>query len=96
LLGHHYSQQQQTSVLHQGNLQQQYCFDKQEMLSWEQQPAATKTNYNQAKDYFEQIFKATDTYKQNAGGGTTGCTRYKSANQLADYSDKIKERTSSS
>jgi hypothetical protein len=24
------------------------CFDKQEMLTWEQQPAATKTNYDRA------------------------------------------------
>ena len=24
------------------------CFNKQEMLTWEQQPAATKTNYNLA------------------------------------------------
>jgi hypothetical protein len=24
------------------------CFDKEEMLMWEQQPAATKTNYNLA------------------------------------------------
>jgi hypothetical protein len=47
-------------------------FDKQEMLTWEQQPPAIKTDYNEAKAYFERIVKATDTYEQNAGGGTAG------------------------
>jgi hypothetical protein len=67
------------------------CFDKQEMLTWEQQPTAMKTNYNLAQAYFERIIKATNTYKQNAGGGTAGCNRYESANQMADVGNKIRE-----
>ncbi len=33
----------------------------------------------------------TGTYTMNAGGGTTGCNKYESANQLADYSNEIRE-----
>ena len=66
-------------------------FDKQEMLTWEQQPANIKTDFDEAKAYFERIVKATDTYEQNAGGGTTGRNRYESANQMADYGDEIRE-----
>jgi hypothetical protein len=66
-------------------------FNKNNMLEWEKQPHATKTNYDSAKDYFDALVKATDTYKQNAGGGTAGRNKYKSANQLADYGNKIHE-----
>jgi hypothetical protein len=66
-------------------------FDKQEMLTWEQQPVATKTDHNQTRVYFECIVKATDIYKQNAGGGMVRRNCYKSANQLANYGDKIRE-----
>jgi hypothetical protein len=66
-------------------------FNKNNMLDWKKQPNATKTDYNSAKDYFEALVKATDTYKQNAGGGTTGRNKYESANQLADYGNKIHE-----
>jgi hypothetical protein len=38
-----------------------------------------------------QLSKSTNTYKQNAGGGTTGRNRYDSANQMADYGNKIRE-----
>jgi hypothetical protein len=61
------------------------------MLNWEKQPTATKTDYNAAKNYFEALVKATDTYVMNASGGTTGCNKYKSANQLADYVEEIWE-----
>ena len=61
------------------------------MLTWVQQPANIKTGYEKAKTYFERIVKATDTYKQNAGGGTTGRNRYESANQMVDYGNKIRE-----
>ena len=37
------------------------------------------------------MVKATNTYEQNAGGGTAGRNKYKSANQLADYGNKIRE-----
>jgi hypothetical protein len=66
-------------------------FDKNNMLEWEKQPNATKTNCDSAKDYFEALVKATDTYKQNSRGGTARRNKYKSANQLADYGNKIHE-----
>ncbi len=66
-------------------------FDKQEMLTWEREPSATKMDFTLAKAHFEAIAKATNTYEQNAGGGTTGSNRYSSANQMADYGDKIRE-----
>jgi hypothetical protein len=37
------------------------------------------------------LVKATNTYKQNAGGGTARRNKYKLANQLVDYDDKIHE-----
>jgi hypothetical protein len=37
------------------------------------------------------MVKATDTYKQNAGGGTARRNCYESANQLAKYGDEIRE-----
>ncbi len=39
-------------------------FDKQEMLTWERQPTATKTDFDLAKAHFEEIVNATDTYEQ--------------------------------
>jgi hypothetical protein len=59
------------------------------MLDCEQQITATKTDYKLAKQYFEALVKATNTYKQNAGGGTPGQNKYKSANQLAYCGNKI-------
>jgi hypothetical protein len=66
-------------------------FDKQEMLTWERQPAATKTDFDLAKAHFKEIVHATDTYEQNAGGGTAGRNQYESADQMADYGDEIRE-----
>jgi hypothetical protein len=66
-------------------------FDKQEMLTWEREPSATKMDFTLAKAHFEAIVKATDTYEQNAGGRTTGRNQYNSANQMADYGNKIRE-----
>ncbi len=66
-------------------------FDKQEMLTWERQPTATKTDFDLAKAHFEEIVNATDTCEQNAGGGTAGRNRYESANQMADHGDEIHE-----
>ena len=45
-------------------------FDKQEMLTWERQPTATKTDVDLAKVHFKEIANATDTYEQNAGGAS--------------------------
>ncbi len=75
------------------NLEEMYDsnhFDKNKMLEWEQQATATKTDNKLAKQYFEALVKTTNTYKQNAGGGTAGPNKYKSANQLADCGDKIR------
>jgi hypothetical protein len=66
-------------------------FDKQEMLTWEQQQTTTKTDYNLAQAYFKRIVKATNTYKQNAGGGTTGHNHYESTNQMANVGDEIRK-----
>ena len=75
-------------------LEQMYdsnIFDKAEMMEWEQQPIATKTDYTLAKNYFEMRVKAHDTYIQNSGGGTAGRHSYKSANSMADIGDEIKD-----
>jgi hypothetical protein len=48
-------------------------------------------DYDLAQAYFEHIVKATDTYKQNAGGGMAGRNCYESANQLAKYGNEIRE-----
>ncbi len=61
------------------------------MLTWEQQPPIIKTDYVEAKNSFERIVKATDTYEQNAGGDTACRNRYESANQMADYGNEIRE-----
>jgi hypothetical protein len=47
-------------------------FDKNKMLDWEQLTTAIKTDCVLAKQYFKALVKATDTYKQNADGGTVG------------------------
>ena len=57
----------------------------------EREQAATKTDFALAKAHFETIVNTTDTYEQNAGGGTAGRNRYESINQMADYGDEIRE-----
>lgn len=66
-------------------------FDKQDMLTWEQQPALTKTDFNLTKQYFEAIIKATDVYEQNTGGSSARGNKYESANQMADIGDELRE-----
>jgi hypothetical protein len=61
------------------------------MLTWEQQPTTTKTDYNLVRAYFEHFLEATDTYEQNAGGGMAGRNCYESANQMADVGDEIRK-----
>jgi hypothetical protein len=73
-------------------LEQMYgsnAFDKMEMMNWENQPAATKTDFNLARDYFEKLIKSYDTYKQNAGAATKNT--YDSASRLANVGDEIRE-----
>ena len=66
-------------------------FEKSKMLEWEKKPTIIKSNYFDAKDYFEALVKVTDTYVQNAGGGTAGHNKYESANNMADIGNKIRE-----
>jgi hypothetical protein len=66
-------------------------FDKQDMLTWEQQPALTKTDFDLTKQYFEAIVKATDVYEQNTGSGSARGKKYESANQMADIGDELRE-----
>jgi hypothetical protein len=54
-------------------LEQMYesnIFDKMEMTNWENQPVATKTDFDIAREYFEKLIKLYDTYKQNAGASS--------------------------
>jgi hypothetical protein len=66
-------------------------FDKQDMLTLEQSSAIIKTGFNQAKAYFEKIVKATNVYKQNTSANSVRCNTYKSANQMANYGNKLQE-----
>ncbi len=66
-------------------------FEKSKILDWEKKPSITKADYVAAKDYFEDLVKATDTYTPNAGGGTAGRNKYHSANHMADIGDEIRE-----
>jgi hypothetical protein len=61
------------------------------MLTWEQSSAIIKINFDQTKAYFKKIVKATNVYKQNTGGNSTQCNKYKSANQMANYGNKLRE-----
>ncbi len=55
------------------------CFDKTEMVSWENKPIVIKDDYDQAKMYFENLVRDFETYTQNSGGGAAK-TGYESAN----------------
>jgi hypothetical protein len=57
----------------------------------EQSSAIIKANFDQTKAYFEKIVKTTDVYKQNTGGNSVRCNKYKSANQMANYGNKLQE-----
>ena len=66
------------------------CFDKTEMVSWENKPIVIKDDYDQAKMYFENLVRDFETYTQNSGGGAAK-TGYESANQMADVGDEIRK-----
>ena len=66
-------------------------FEKSEMLDWEKKPSIIKMDYTAAKNYFEALVKVSDTYAQNAGGGTAGRNKYESANHMADVGDEIRK-----
>jgi hypothetical protein len=63
------------------------AFDKMEMMNWENQPMATKTNFTLAQAFFEKLIKSYDTYKQNAGAVSKNA--YDSASRLADVGNEL-------
>jgi hypothetical protein len=66
------------------------CFNKKEMVDWENKPIAIKDDYNKAKQYFKGLVRDFETYMQNSGGNSAKMG-YESANQMADVSDKIQK-----
>jgi len=66
------------------------CFDKKEMVDWENKPIAIKDDYDEAKLYFEGLVRDVKTYTQNSGGNS-GKKGYESANQMADVGDEIRK-----
>ncbi len=46
------------------------CFDKKEMVDWENKPINIKDNYNEAKLYFEGLVQDFKTYTQNSSGNS--------------------------
>jgi hypothetical protein len=66
------------------------CFDKTEMVSWENKPIVIKDDYDQAKLYFENLVRDFETYTQNSGSGAAK-TGYESANQMADMGNEIRK-----
>jgi hypothetical protein len=61
------------------------------MLTWEQQPAHVKTNFDLTKAYFEAIVRANDVYEQNTGSGAARGNKYESVQQMADIGDKLRD-----
>jgi hypothetical protein len=66
------------------------CFDKKEMVDWENKPVNIKDDYDKAKLYFEGLVRDFETYTQNSGGNS-GKRGYESANQMADVGDEIQK-----
>jgi hypothetical protein len=66
------------------------CFDKAEMVAWENKPILIKDDYDKAKQCFETLTKDFKTYTQNSGG-TIGKAGYNSVNQVADVGNKIQK-----
>jgi hypothetical protein len=65
------------------------CFDKKEMVDWENKPINVKDDYDQAKLYFEGLVRDFETYTQNSGEHSK--RGYESANQIADVGDEIRK-----
>ncbi len=42
------------------------CFNKKEMVDWENKPIHIKDDYNKAKQYFEGLVQDFETYTQNS------------------------------
>jgi hypothetical protein len=65
------------------------CFDKMEMVDWENKLVNVKDNYDEAKLYFEGLVRDFETYTQNSGD--YGKKGYESANQMADVGNEIRK-----
>ncbi len=66
------------------------CFDKKEMVDWENKPINIKDNYNKAKLYFEGLVQDFETYTKNSGSNSRK-RGYKSADQMADFGEEIRK-----
>jgi len=64
-------------------------FDKKEMVEWETKPVVIKDDFVEAKRYFENLVKDSETYTQNSGGTATK-HGYDSANMTADVGDELR------
>ena len=64
-------------------------FDKKEMVEWETKPVVIKDDFVEAKRYFENLVKDSETYTQNSGGTATK-HGYDSANMAADVGDELR------
>ncbi len=66
------------------------CFDKKEMVDWENKPIAIKDDYNKAKLYFDGLVRDFETYMQNSSSNSAKMG-YERANQMADVGDEIQK-----
>jgi hypothetical protein len=66
------------------------CFDKKEMMDWQNKPIHIKDNYNKAKTYFEGLVRDFKTYTLNSDINSSKLG-YKSASQMADIGNEIQK-----
>jgi hypothetical protein len=66
------------------------CFNKTEMVTWENKPIIVKDDYTQAKAYFENLVRDFETYMQNSGG-KTGKMGYENANDMTDMGNEMRK-----
>jgi hypothetical protein len=58
-------------------------FDQTQMITWENKAEIIKTDWDEAKQYFDGLIRNFEVYEQNIGG-TVGKGKYDSANATAD------------
>jgi hypothetical protein len=66
------------------------CFDKKEMVYWENKSIAIKDDYSEAQLYFKGLVQDFETYMQNSGGNSAKMG-YESANQMTDVGNEIQK-----
>ncbi len=67
-------------------LEQMYVFnqfDQTQMTTWENKDESIKNDWTMVKQYFKGLVRDFEVYEQNSGG-TTGKSKYESANHAAD------------